>query len=786
MKKLFRGIVVACVATALMTTAAFAVDYPDMPDDYSTEALVAAVENGLLSGDTEGNLNPDDSLTRAQMATILTRALATENTADLSAFNDVSSDDWFYEAMAEAVYAKLFLGDGTSLTPNASITRQEVCVVLARVLSLSCESTDVLSSYVDEAEISSWAAESVAAMVEAGYMQGTDSGELNPLDNISRKDFAVLMSRIVETYITEAGTVTELADGSVLVNAAGVTLSNLTIKGNLIIGDGVDAGDVTLNNVVIEGAMIVRGGGENSIIIKGTSSVSSIFITKVDGAVRVYTADGVEVAAVYVDDGADTVILEGAFSAVYVNSDNTPVEIKDAEMDTLVVTAANSYVELQSGASVSDLAVTGTDSYVLVKKNASPETVSITEDAVNSVVVIEADGEVGHIVSDGTDVLIMNNGSVSSLSVTETSTTTYVVGSTADDVHIVVENADSLTIVAEEVYEAELAAAEAEAAALQAAAELAAATAALEAAEAIADETAISEAQAALDSATEAADSAETAVTEAQTAVETATSSASATIEAIESAVVTDTVVAPTVSDAGEITVVVPEIPETSTDVVVSGGTSSGGSTGGGTTTEDDFEDDVLDVAIKTFASAMESTTDYVESVDFNATTNVITVTFANEYSLTKISEMITALKADENFSTSLNSAIWAMVSSLQDEINKFDTIAMEGKAEFTDTIISIIDSNPSLVDSLGGKYDDGTFTEDFSRAFLEQSTESTNFASKILFHSVWELLTNESIANFATISVFTTAFESIELVVHTVSDGDITYTFVLEMGVAA
>ena len=45
-------------------------DYVDMPNNWSTEALTKAVENGLLSG-YNGRLNPDKNLTRAEMAAVV-------------------------------------------------------------------------------------------------------------------------------------------------------------------------------------------------------------------------------------------------------------------------------------------------------------------------------------------------------------------------------------------------------------------------------------------------------------------------------------------------------------------------------------------------------------------------------------------------------------------------------------------------------------------------------------------------------------------------------------------
>ena len=71
-----------------------------------------------------------------------------------------------------------------------------------------------------------------------------------PPTNI-RNDFAVLMDNIVKNYIKTAGTVTTLAPGSVMISVPDVTLKNVTVKGDLIIGDGVGNGDITLDGVKV-------------------------------------------------------------------------------------------------------------------------------------------------------------------------------------------------------------------------------------------------------------------------------------------------------------------------------------------------------------------------------------------------------------------------------------------------------------------------------------------------------------------------------------------------------
>lgn len=145
MKKLL----VALVLTLSMTVSAMALttaDFSDFPaqDSWQYDGLSAAVKNGLLNGEN-GKILPDNSMTRAQMATILVRAFQGQKGADLRGFVDVDANAWYYDYLSKAVQMKIFNGDGNQMRPNDSITRQEAFLVLSRAFALNGKDTTVLN-----------------------------------------------------------------------------------------------------------------------------------------------------------------------------------------------------------------------------------------------------------------------------------------------------------------------------------------------------------------------------------------------------------------------------------------------------------------------------------------------------------------------------------------------------------------------------------------------------------------------------------------------------------------
>ncbi|NLM84605.1 MAG: S-layer homology domain-containing protein, partial [Clostridiales bacterium] len=388
-KRLLSVLLALCMLSTLVPAVA-ALSFSDMPNDYSTVALQAAIDNGLLNG-SDGKILPNDYLTRAQMATIIVRAFGATNEASLAGFSDVTGEEWYAPYLAKAVYMKVLQGDGTRLMPTDPITRQQVFTILARALKLEDGTRADLAAFSDASSVAPWAVGPTAALVKAGFIHGSD-GKLNPTANILRKDFAVVMHNIFKKYITQPGTVTELPEGCVLINVPGVTLKNVTVKGDLVIGDGVGDGDVILENVTITGRMVVRGGGLSSIIIRGSSSVGTVIVSKVDGNVRVFVEDGADVEVVYIDDGKDDVIVEGEVDKLVVSASDVPVTIKGT-VDEVTVSGAKATITVDGEVGTLTTTSSATNTAVIVNDGANVDTVNANAAGTS----VSGDGSVGSV-----------------------------------------------------------------------------------------------------------------------------------------------------------------------------------------------------------------------------------------------------------------------------------------------------------------------------------------------------------------------------------------------------
>ena len=287
--------VASCLSLAVSASTANTVnrkatDFRDFDKSaWYAEAVSAAVDNGLLYGKSATIIDPNGDMTRAEMAAIINRSFGCYVKADISKYKDVSKDKWYFEDVAMAVQMGTYNGrSNTAMAPDAPITREEAMTVVARALELDYDSyskTD-LSKFSDRNKISNWALPYVRAMIGADYIHGRGK-VLAPLDNITRAEFAQIFANIIGSYITVKGSYDKDIKGSALIRTDDVTLQNMTVDGDLIIGCGAADGKITLDNVTVKGRLLVWGGGTKAVYCNAGTNMPAVVVARVDDAVKV-------------------------------------------------------------------------------------------------------------------------------------------------------------------------------------------------------------------------------------------------------------------------------------------------------------------------------------------------------------------------------------------------------------------------------------------------------------------------------------------------------------------
>ncbi|QLE55144.1 S-layer homology domain-containing protein [Nostoc sp. TCL26-01] len=150
----------------------------------------------ILQGFPDGSFRPDEQLTRAQFAAIISQAFTKVKVRNAISFRDVSTRYWAYNAIREA-YSTGFLGvAGNKFNPTQSLSRLEVLLTLARGLNytFSGSTEAILSTYTDATSIRSDVRNAIAALTTRGIIVNyPDVQSLNPNKVATRAEVSALI-----------------------------------------------------------------------------------------------------------------------------------------------------------------------------------------------------------------------------------------------------------------------------------------------------------------------------------------------------------------------------------------------------------------------------------------------------------------------------------------------------------------------------------------------------------------------------------------------------------------
>lgn len=170
-------------------------DVPTSAPEYrAVETLVCA---GIVNGYPNGTFQPNADVTRAEFVKMLDLTIGLQPARNgTTPFTDVPSTAWYAPYVSTALAKGIVQGvTTTTFAPDATITRQEMAVMLARALGLT--GTTQLT-FSDTDQIAPWALPSVEAAVAAGYLHGLPNGRFEPLAPTTRADAAYVLAAVLD------------------------------------------------------------------------------------------------------------------------------------------------------------------------------------------------------------------------------------------------------------------------------------------------------------------------------------------------------------------------------------------------------------------------------------------------------------------------------------------------------------------------------------------------------------------------------------------------------------
>lgn len=175
--------------------------FTDVARDQWFYAAVAFVyEKGYFSGTSETTFEPNTSMNRAMVATVLHRVAGSERVDAQEVFADVPAGQWYSQGIAWASAKGIVNGMGGGLyAPNDAVTREQLVTMLYRFekdyRQVAVPATGSLSGFPDGNSVSSWAQDAMGWAVGAGLIQGRNTGYLDPAGTATRAEVATILQR---------------------------------------------------------------------------------------------------------------------------------------------------------------------------------------------------------------------------------------------------------------------------------------------------------------------------------------------------------------------------------------------------------------------------------------------------------------------------------------------------------------------------------------------------------------------------------------------------------------
>lgn len=180
--------------------------YNDLnPELWYHEGVDYVLNNGMMIGTGDKTFEPDSSVTRAMLVTVLWRAEGKPVSIKDSTFDDLKAGEYYVEAVEWAAENGIVNGySDTEFAPDDAIAREQIAAIMFRYaghkgyyVSVG-ENTNILS-YTDYSQISEYAIPAMQWAAGSGLMTGRTNSTLNPQADTTRAELATILYRFFAT-----------------------------------------------------------------------------------------------------------------------------------------------------------------------------------------------------------------------------------------------------------------------------------------------------------------------------------------------------------------------------------------------------------------------------------------------------------------------------------------------------------------------------------------------------------------------------------------------------------
>lgn len=183
-------------------TAGDAFPFTDVPTSaWFYDSVRNVYENYIMNGVSPTLFQPNGTMSRAMVATVLWRLEGEPEMDDTSVFTDVPRGQWYTQAITWAYEQGIITGyGGGRFGPQDNVTRQQLAAMLfryAKTMDLDGGERATLSAYRDQGQVADWAREAFAWAVAKGHINGTSPPTLSPTGTATRAQCAAILTRML-------------------------------------------------------------------------------------------------------------------------------------------------------------------------------------------------------------------------------------------------------------------------------------------------------------------------------------------------------------------------------------------------------------------------------------------------------------------------------------------------------------------------------------------------------------------------------------------------------------
>ncbi|WP_141503214.1 S-layer homology domain-containing protein [Paenibacillus luteus] len=174
-----------------------AIMFTDISGHWAEKNIKAAVDLGFVSGYKNNQFMPNQQVTRAEFAAMLTRALKLPEGSELVFADTAQIPEWAKPYISSAVAAKAVSGyNDNTFRANRTISRAEMAAMVVRAAALN-SSEEGETGFADESEIAAWAKLYVKSAVEAGIIKGKGGNRFAPNDQLTRAEAVTVLMNVL-------------------------------------------------------------------------------------------------------------------------------------------------------------------------------------------------------------------------------------------------------------------------------------------------------------------------------------------------------------------------------------------------------------------------------------------------------------------------------------------------------------------------------------------------------------------------------------------------------------